>query len=92
MTDTNKCGFSARILIILLAAAFCIMLFASLKARFQNPHLTGVAARPQQGMAAGEAGEDSQTVGRLMRQVAENPQIWAGAFIHLIEHLVTAQN
>ena len=90
MTDTNKCGLSARILIILLAAAFCIMLFASLKARFQNPHLT-VAARPQQGMAAGEAGEDSQTVGKLMRQVAENPQD-LGALIHLIEHLVTAQN
>ena len=55
MTDTNKCGFSARILIILLAAAFTVMLFASLKARIQNPHLT-VAARPQQGMAGGEAG------------------------------------
>ena len=27
MTDTNKCGFSARILIILLAAALTIMLF-----------------------------------------------------------------
>ena len=90
MTDTNKCGLSARILIILLAAAFCIMLFASLKARFQNPHLT-VAARPQQGMAGGEAGEDAQTVGKLMRQVAENPQD-LGALIHLIEHLVTAQN
>ena len=50
MIDTNKCGFSARILIILLAAALTIMLFASLKARIQNPHLT-VAARPQQGMA-----------------------------------------
>lgn len=90
MTDTNKCGLSARILIILLAAGFCIMLFASLKARFQNPHLT-VAARPQQGMPAGEAGEDAQTVGKLMRQVAENPQD-LGALIHLIEHLVTAQN
>ncbi len=90
MTDTNKCGFSARILIILLAAAFCIMLFASLKARIQNPHLT-VAARPQQGMAGSEAGEDAQTVGKLMRQVAENPQD-IGALIHLIEHLVSAQN
>ena len=90
MTDTNKCGFSARILIILLAAALTIMLFASLKARIQNPHLT-VAARPQQGMAGGEAGEDAQTVGKLMRQVAENPQD-IGALIHLIEHLVTAQN
>ena len=90
MTDTNKCGLSARILIILLAAAFCLMLFTSLKARFQNPHLT-VAARPQQGMPAGEAGEDAQTVGKLMRQVAENPQD-LGALIHLIEHLVTAQN
>ena len=90
MTDTNKCGFSSRILIILLAAAFCTMLVTSLKARFQNPHLT-VAARPQQGMAAGEAGEDAQTVGKLMRQVAENPQD-LGALIHLIEHLVTAQN
>lgn len=90
MTDTNKCGFSARILIILLAAALTIMLFASLKARIQNPHLT-VAARPQQGMAGGEAGEDAQTVGKLMRQVAENPQD-LGALIHLIEHLVSAQN
>ena len=90
MTDTNKCGFSARILIILLAAAFTIMLFASLKARIQNPHLT-VAARPQQGMAGSEAGEDAQTVGKLMRQVAENPQD-IGALIHLIEHLVSAQN
>ena len=90
MTDTNKCGLSARILIILLAAAFCLMLCTSLKARFQNPHLT-VAARPQQGMPAGEAGEDAQTVGKLMRQVAENPQD-LGALIHLIEHLVTAQN
>ena len=90
MTDTNKCGFSARILIILLAAALTIMLFASLKARIQNPHLT-VAARPQQGMAGGEAGEDAQTVGKLMRQVAENPQD-IGALIHLIEHLVSAQN
>ena len=90
MTDTNKCGFSARILIILLAAAFAIMLFASLKARIQNPHLT-VAARPQQGMAGGEAGEDAQTVGKLMREVAENPQN-LGALVHLIEHLVTAQN
>ena len=90
MTDTNKCGFSTRILIILLAAALTIMLFASLKARIQNPHLT-VAARPQQGMAGGEAGEDAQTVGKLMRQVAENPQD-IGALIHLIEHLVSAQN
>lgn len=90
MTDTKKCGFSARILIILLAAAFTIMLFASLKARIQNPHLT-VAARPQQGMAGGEAGEDAQTVGKLMRQVAENPQDLV-ALIHLIEHLVSAQN
>ena len=90
MTDTNKCGFSARILIILLAAALTIMLFASLKARIQNPHLT-VAARPQQGMAGSEAGEDAQTVGKLMRQVAENPQD-IGALIHLIEHLVSAQN
>ena len=90
MTDTNKCGFSARILIILLAAAFTVMLFASLKARIQNPHLT-VAARPQQGMAGGEAGEDAQTVGKLMREVAENPQD-LGALVHLIEHLVTAQN
>ena len=90
MTDTNKCGFSARVLIILLAAAFTIMLFASLKARIQNPHLT-VAARPQQGMAGGEAGEDAQTVGKLMREVAENPQD-LGALVHLIEHLVTAQN
>ena len=90
MTDTNKCGFSARILIILLAAALTIMLFASLKARIQNPHLT-VAARPQQGMAGGEAGEDAQTVGKLMREVAENPQN-LGALVHLIEHLVTAQN
>ena len=90
MTDTNKCGFSTRILIILLAAALTIMLFASLKARIQNPHLT-VAARPQQGMAGGEAGEDAQTVGKLMRQVAENPQD-LGALIHLIEHLVSAQN
>ena len=89
MTDTNKCGFSARILIILLAAALTIMLFASLKARIQNPHLT-VAARPQQGMAGGEAGEDAQTVGKLMRQVAENPQD-IGALI-MIEHLVSAQN
>ena len=90
MTDTNKCGFSARILIILLAAALTIMLFASLKARIQNPHLT-VAARPQQGLGGGEAGEDAQTVGKLMRQVAENPQD-ISALIHLIEHLVTAQN
>ena len=58
MTDTNKCGFSARILIILLAAALTIMLFASLKARIQNPHLT-VAARQQQGMAGGEAGAEA---------------------------------
>lgn len=90
MTDTKKGNISARILIIALAVALAVMLGASLKARFQNPHLT-VAARQQQGMGGGEAGEDAQTVGKLMRQVAENPQD-LGALIHLIEHLVTAQN
>ena len=90
MTDTKKGNLSARILIIALAVALAVMLGASLKARFQNPHLT-VAARQQQGMGGGEAGEDAQTVGKLMRQVAENPQD-LGALIHLIEHLVTAQN
>ena len=90
MTDTKKGNLSARILIIALAVALAVMLGASLKARFQNPHLT-VAARQQQGLGGGEAGEDAQTVGKLMRQVAENPQD-LGALIHLIEHLVTAQN
>lgn len=90
MTDTKKGNLSARILIVVLAVALAVMLGASLKARFQNPHLT-VAARQQQGMPGGEAGEDAQTVGKLMRQVAENPQD-LGALIHLIEHLVTAQN
>ena len=90
MTETYKGGLAARMLIILLALALALMLFTSLKARFQNPHIT-VAARPQQAMAGGEAGEDAQTVGKLMRQVAENPQD-LGALIHLIEHLVTAQN
>ena len=90
MTDTKKGNLSARILIIALAVALAVMLGASLKARFQNPHLT-VAARQQQGMGGGEAGEDAQTVGKLMREVAENPQD-LGALVHLIEHLVTAQN
>ena len=90
MTDTKKGNLSSRILIIALAVALAVMLGASLKARFQNPHLT-VAARQQQGMGGGEAGEDAQTVGKLMRQVAENPQD-LGALIHLIEHLVSAQN
>ena len=89
MTDTKKGNLSTRILIVLLAAALLLMLGVSLKARFQNPHLT-VAAR-QQSMPPGEGGEGSETVGKLMRQVAENPQD-LGALIHLIEHLVTAQN
>ena len=89
MTDTKKNNLSARILIILLAVALVLMLGVSLKARFQNPHLT-VAAR-QQSMPSGEGGEGAETVGKLMRQVAENPQD-LGALIHLIEHLVTAQN
>ena len=55
MTDTKKGNLSARILIIALAVALAVMLGASLKARFQNPHLT-VAARQQQGMGGGEAG------------------------------------
>lgn len=90
MTDTKKGNLSGRILIVVLAVALAVMLGASLKARFQNPHLT-VAARQQQGMGGGEAAENAQTVGKLMRQVAENPQDLP-ALIHLIEHLVTAQN
>jgi len=89
MTDVKKGNSSARILVVLLAVALIAMLGASLKARFQNPHIT-VAARPQS-MPTGQEAENAQTVGKLMRQVAENPQDLT-ALIHLIEHLVTAQN
>lgn len=90
MTDAFMPNRSARALIILLALALIVMLGVSLKSRFQNPHLT-VPARQQAMRAADGDAEGAQVVGKLMRQVAENPQD-IDALIHLIEHLVTAQN
>lgn len=90
MTDAFMPNRSARALIILLALALIVMLGVSLKSRFQNPHLT-VPARQQAMSAADGDAEGAQVVGKLMRQVAENPQD-IDALIHLIEHLVTAQN
>ena len=90
MSDASRPNASARMLLVLLAASLVVMLAVSLKARFQNPHLT-VPGR-QQSMPAG-AGEAAagQSIGELMRQVSENPQD-LNALLHLIEHLVTAQN
>ena len=66
MTDTKKGNISARILIIALAVALAVMLGASLKARFQNPHLT-VAARQQQGMGG--------------MKLAKTPRPWASSCV-----------
>lgn len=90
MSESFRPNVSARMLIILLAAGLTVMLAVSLKARFQNPHLT-VPGRQQSMPAAGGEAEAGQSIGALMRKVSENPQD-LNALLHLIEHLVVAQN
>lgn len=90
MSESFRPNASARMLIILLAASLAVMLAVSLKARFQNPHLT-VPGRQQSMPAEGGEAEGGQSIGALMRQVSENPQD-LNALLHLIEHLVVARN
>ncbi|MBB5144644.1 tetratricopeptide repeat protein [Desulfovibrio intestinalis] len=90
MTDSPKRTTSSRALIIVLALGLVIMLAASLKERFEKPSLTE-QRRPGPAAQAGGQDDDAQQIGKLMRQVAENPND-STAMIHLVEHLVSAQN
>lgn len=89
MTETPSRLFSARIIIVVLGLGLAVMLAASLKERFENPHLS-VAVEPRPVMSDA-AGADAQSIGALMRKVAANPQD-VDALVHLVEHLVAAQN
>ncbi|MDD4702257.1 MAG: hypothetical protein PHI96_08560 [Desulfovibrio sp.] len=90
MTDSSKRPASSRALIIVLALGLAIMLAASLKERFEKPSLTE-QRRPGPAAQAGGQDDAAQKIGSLMRQVAENPND-STAMIHLVEHLVGAQN
>lgn len=90
MTDSPKRTTSSRALIIVLALGLVIMLAASLKERFEKPSLTE-QRRPGPAAQAGGQDDDAQQIGKLMRQIAENPND-STAMIHLVEHLVSAQN
>lgn len=89
MTETPSRLFPARAVIVVLGLGLAVMLAASLKERFENPHLS-VAVEPRPVMSDA-AGADAQSIGALMRKVAANPQD-VDALVHLVEHLVAAQN
>lgn len=89
MTETPSRLFPARAVIVVLGLGLAVMLAASLKERFENPHLS-VVVEPRPVMSDA-AGADAQSIGALMRKVAANPQD-VDALVHLVEHLVAAQN
>lgn len=89
MTETPSRLFPARAVIVILGLGLAVMLAASLKERFENPHLS-VVVEPRPVMSDA-AGADAQSIGALMRKVAANPQD-VDALVHLVEHLVAAQN
>ena len=90
MTDSPKRTTSSRALILLLALGLVAMLATSLKERFESPGLTE-QRRPGPAAQAGRQDDDAQQIGKLMRQIAENPND-STAMIHLVEHLIGAQN
>ena len=90
MTDSPKRTTSSRALILLLALGLVAMLATSLKERFESPGLTE-QRRPGPAAQAGRQEDDAQQIGKLMRQIAENPND-STAMIHLVEHLIGAQN
>ncbi len=90
MTDSPKRTTSSRALILLLALGLVVMLATSLKERFESPGLTE-QRRPGPAAQAGRQDDDAQQIGKLMRQIAENPND-STAMIHLVEHLIGAQN
>ena len=73
-----------------LAVGLVTMLVTSLKERFESPGLTE-QRRPGPAAQAGRQDDDAQQIGKLMRQIAENPND-STAMIHLVEHLIGAQN
>ena len=87
MTDSSKRNTSSRALIILLGLGLVVMLAVSLKERFESPGLT----EQRQPRAAAAQDSEAQQIGKLMRQVAENPNDGT-AMVHLVEHLIGAQN
>ena len=72
MTDSPKRTTSSRALILLLALGLVVMLASSLKERFESPGLTE-QRRPGPAAQAGRQDDDAQQIGKLMRQIAENP-------------------
>ena len=90
MTDSPKRTTSSRALILLLALGLVAMLATSLKERFESPGLTE-QRRPGPAAQTGGQQDDAQQIGKLMRQIAENPND-STAMIHLVEHLIGAQN
>ena len=87
MTDSSKRNGASRALIILLGLSLVVMLAVSLKERFESPGLT----EQRQPRAVAAQDNAAQQIGQLMRQVAENPNDGT-AMIHLVEHLIGAQN
>ena len=87
MTDSSKRNGASRALIILLGLSLVVMLVVSLKERFESPGLT----EQRLPRAATAQDNDAQEIGKLMRQVAENPND-VTAMVHLVEHLIGAQN
>ena len=87
MTDSSKRNTSSRALIILLGLGLVVMLAVSLKERFESPGLT----EQRQPRAATAQDSEAQQIGKLMRQVAENPNDGT-AMVHLVEHLIGAQS
>ena len=90
MNNVKAASGSARLILIFVGLGLLVMLVVSLSQRLANPHLIIQSQGDGGGGMAQQGGGMSPEVGRLMQQIAENPNDLK-ALVHLTEHLVNDQ-